>query len=438
MATWFDENRPQTPSAVRHRGPVQQPGSGGSFSPSFGAPATGGVPRAPVVSNLGSIRQGQQVPAGAAGPTPMPGIITDADFEAQYGFSPSGPRQAVNLEPATGMAPPSTYVDANGNIRFSPNPDAQRRMPLGNERVNVPGTQVPGSSGPIIPQQGGGDTSSLQAQIQARMQELAQQGIVGAQATQMIGQEFADQGVTIPTRAGGTLPSEDKIVMPGGQVFDLYGDVGGANNLQWHPDGYWVDGQSSSTPGVVTPMGGDGAMAGGTLGNLNGMIPQGPNPIVPFDRVIQTPTGTDDPGFQFAMEQGQQALERSAAARGTLLTGGTLKDLASFSIGTGLQGYDQAWNRAFQQQNAQFGQLYNTAGLGLNAATSYGNQATDLITGAGNAQAAGTATSHGAYADLAANLGNLGANTVVTRDYFRRQNHPGRRFDPSHMQGGAL
>ena len=38
-----------------------------------------------------------------------------------------------------------------------------------------------------------------------------------------------------------------------------------------------------------------------------------------------------DKGFQFRLKQGQQAIERSAAARGTLVSGGTLKGISDYS-----------------------------------------------------------------------------------------------------------
>ncbi len=45
------------------------------------------------------------------------------------------------------------------------------------------------------------------------------------------------------------------------------------------------------------------------------------------------------PGYQFALDQGRKALESSAAARGVLRTGGTLKDLFSWGDKFGEQNY---------------------------------------------------------------------------------------------------
>lgn len=53
------------------------------------------------------------------------------------------------------------------------------------------------------------------------------------------------------------------------------------------------------------------------------------------------------PGYQFALEEGQRAIERSAAARGAgPLSGGTLRALTRYSQGVADQGFGDAFNRA--------------------------------------------------------------------------------------------
>ena len=59
---------------------------------------------------------------------------------------------------------------------------------------------------------------------------------------------------------------------------------------------------------------------------------------------------TQDPGIQFAQEQAQQAVERSAAARGGLLGGGTLRELTREATGLAGQQAGQAFNRFLGQQ----------------------------------------------------------------------------------------
>jgi hypothetical protein len=69
------------------------------------------------------------------------------------------------------------------------------------------------------------------------------------------------------------------------------------------------------------------------------------------------PTAADvgnDPGYQFRVKEGQDALERSAAAKGTLLTGGTLKDLESYAQNLASTEYDKMYDRAVQQYQLKY------------------------------------------------------------------------------------
>lgn len=84
----------------------------------------------------------------------------------------------------------------------------------------------------------------------------------------------------------------------------------------------------------------------------------------------------NDPGYQFTLQQGQDALQRSAAAKGQLFSGGTLKSLAGYTTGTANQYFGDAFNRAQstfntnqQQALSRIGTLQGLAGLGYNAAT---------------------------------------------------------------------
>lgn len=53
-----------------------------------------------------------------------------------------------------------------------------------------------------------------------------------------------------------------------------------------------------------------------------------------------------DPGYQFRLDQGRKALEQSAAGRGTLRTGGTLKDILGYGQNMASQEYGNVFNRA--------------------------------------------------------------------------------------------
>jgi hypothetical protein len=110
-----------------------------------------------------------------------------------------------------------------------------------------------------------------------------------------------------------------------------------------------------------------------------------------------------DPGYAFRLSEGQKALDRQAAARGGLISGGALKAATRFGQEMGSQEFGNAYNRALTGYNtgvASENQLYNRqaglAGIGQTATNlvgqagqNYATSAGNLMTGAGAAQAAG-------------------------------------------------
>lgn len=105
----------------------------------------------------------------------------------------------------------------------------------------------------------------------------------------------------------------------------------------------------------------------------------------------------DTPGYQFQQQQGQNAINSSAAATGGVLNGGTLKALDQYTTGLANTTYGQAYSQYLQGSQQQYNQLYGVASLGESAASSLGAQGTqsaqnqgNYLTQAGNAQAAGT------------------------------------------------
>ena len=103
-----------------------------------------------------------------------------------------------------------------------------------------------------------------------------------------------------------------------------------------------------------------------------------------------------DPGYAFRMSEGMKALERSAAARGGLLSGATMKGIQRYGQDMASQEYQNAFNRFQINRGNQLNPLLSIAGLGQTStgqagqqATNYANQAMGNITGSGNANAAG-------------------------------------------------
>jgi hypothetical protein len=57
----------------------------------------------------------------------------------------------------------------------------------------------------------------------------------------------------------------------------------------------------------------------------------------------------EDPGYQFRLDEGRKALERETAARGTRLTGATIKGLMDYGSNAASQEYQRAFDRRLQQ-----------------------------------------------------------------------------------------
>jgi hypothetical protein len=64
-----------------------------------------------------------------------------------------------------------------------------------------------------------------------------------------------------------------------------------------------------------------------------------------------------DPGYQFRLNQGLNALQGSAAARGSLQSSGTMKDILDYSQGAASQEYQNAYNRFSQNQQFNANQI---------------------------------------------------------------------------------
>jgi hypothetical protein len=133
-----------------------------------------------------------------------------------------------------------------------------------------------------------------------------------------------------------------------------------------------------------------------------------------------------DPGYQFRLEEGQKALERSAAARGGVLSGRSAKEAVRYGQGLGAQEYGAAFNRFQAERSSRFNRLANIAGIGQ-AATGLQAQATGQygamagpsaergILEAGVARAGGQAGTAGIWGQAAAGLGSNIANALMLR-----------------------
>lgn len=127
----------------------------------------------------------------------------------------------------------------------------------------------------------------------------------------------------------------------------------------------------------------------GALSQLANIFGFGPGGTGQPNASAATSQLTQFPGYQFGLDQGTQALDRSAASRGLLLSGAQLKDSQAYGQGYAQQ---QAWAPYVSELN-------NVSSLGENAGAAVGNAAVQTGAGvAGSQLAAGQAQAGGAVA----------------------------------------
>jgi hypothetical protein len=102
-----------------------------------------------------------------------------------------------------------------------------------------------------------------------------------------------------------------------------------------------------------------------------------------------TPFGMDqfqqDPGYAFRLKEGQQALDRQAAARGGLISGGALKAAQRYGQEMGSQEYTNAFNRYQAERQARLGPLQSLTGMGQTTAQQIGSAGSNMASNVGNA-----------------------------------------------------
>lgn len=125
------------------------------------------------------------------------------------------------------------------------------------------------------------------------------------------------------------------------------------------------------------------------INTLSGLLSTpGQGLLTPWTEQFNAPTAAQaqqTPGYQFALQQGQNAIQNSAAARGGLLSTGSMKTLDQYSQGLADQTYSDTYNRAlgeYQQrynifegnQTNEFNRLASLSGVGQQAATTLGQE----------------------------------------------------------------
>lgn len=233
-------------------------------------------------------------------------------------------------------------------------------------------------------------------------------GLIGAGSSifsGLMGKSAADKAAEAQVKAAGQVQDLAKTTVP--QANDILGKYYDTNM------------------GLLKPYQSTGTDA---LAQLNALTKGGG---------FQAPQGlteSNDPGYQARMALGQQAVERSAAARGGALGGAAGKELTGFGQTFGSNEYGNVYNRALGTYQTNFGNLQQLAGLGLNATNTgvtagnvtgtgqssnllqgLGIQA-DALTGGANARASGYVGGANALAGGVAGASDSLSNLVLLKN----------------------
>lgn len=131
----------------------------------------------------------------------------------------------------------------------------------------------------------------------------------------------------------------------------------------------------------------------------------------------------EDPGYQFRMQQGEQAINRSAAAAGRYDSGRALKDLTEFNSGLASQEFGNAYNRWNADQTNRFNRLAALSNVGQTATNQVATHGLNMANNvANNTMQAGNARASGYMGQANAWGGAVGGVTNALAQYFQGNN----------------
>lgn len=151
-----------------------------------------------------------------------------------------------------------------------------------------------------------------------------------------------------------------------------------------------------------------------------GQLSAGTAPGGEFNRDFSMADFQADPGYEFRRAEGQRGVEASAAARGGLLNGGTLRALSRYNQDAASGEYSNAYNRFNNDRTQRFNRLSGIAGTGQTAMRDVANQGTmNAINSGNNMMQAANARASGYVGS--SNAMNSGVQTIG--NYFQNQQY---------------
>ena len=150
-----------------------------------------------------------------------------------------------------------------------------------------------------------------------------------------------------------------------------------------------------------------------------------------------------DPGYEFRQQQGQQGLERSAAARGGLFSGAAGKALDRYNQDYASNEYQSGFARDQVQKNQMYNMLMGPAALGQNAAVASGNAGINAAGQVGSylgnsANAAGNYMTQGANAMASGVIGQDNARAGGVNSMLNQLGGLGGLMGGGGMSGGGI
>jgi hypothetical protein len=130
---------------------------------------------------------------------------------------------------------------------------------------------------------------------------------------------------------------------------------------------------------------------------------------------------TADPGYGFRLSEGQKALDRQAAARGGLISGGALKAASRYGQEMGSQEYTNAFNRYQTERQARLNPLQSLAGVGQTSVSQLGQAGQAMASNVGEAIGAGAQARASGYMG-GANALSQGLNQYLNYSQGQQRN----------------
>ena len=263
---------------------------------------------------------------------------------------------------------------------------------------------------------GKGLIASSGAKSAAKTQEQASREATAAQTA------AADKQIALqePFRQGGLTAQS--------RIFELLGlQDPNARAAPTGPEAYGLRAVNTPSYGGDGGFGGFGGATsyvdaqGNPVADVNAYMAANPLPAAApsadfgkYARDFGTADFEADPGYAFRQSEGMKALERSAAARGNLLSGSTMKGIQRFGQDLASQEYTNAFNRYQVNRSNQLNPLQSLMGAGQSATNVQTgvqgqlgqNQATNLYN-AGAARASGYVGSANALSGALGSIGDI-------------------------------